>query len=77
MDLNKTHAVIDYLRKLESGSPSRFYLSVKLCVDNRIECIMWVDYWSILAHHNFGDVITFDTHTEQTNIPCYFLLSRV
>ena len=34
-------------------------------VDNRIGCMMWVDYRSILAYQYFGDV-TFDT-TYQTN----------
>ena len=61
MDLNDAQVAIDYLRKLQRDSPIRFYFSVKPDVDNRIGCIMWVDYRSILAYHNFGDVVTFDT----------------
>ena len=77
MDLNAAQAAIDYMKKLQRESSSRFYFSVKPGVDNRIRCIMWVDYRSILAYQNLVTLLLLIQYTEQTNILCHLLLSRV
>lgn len=76
VDSDDAQGALQYLIKLESESPLKFFHIVKRDDNNRIACILWIDSRSIIAYKIFGDVVALDTRIGQISIRCCLFHSR-